>query len=55
MDIKEENISQTELSPQIKEELQKQLQDYKDNPSNFTSYLETMKRIDQWLNSGEKK
>lgn len=55
MDRTKENISQTEPSPQIKEELQKQLQNYKDNPSNFTPYLETMKKIDQWLNSGEKK
>lgn len=55
MDRKEDKISQTEPSPQIKEELQKQLQDYTDNPSNFTSYLEMMKKIDQWLNSGEKK
>ena len=55
MDRQEGNISQTEPSSQIKEELQKQLQNYKDNPSNFTPYLETMKKIDQWLNSGEKK
>ncbi|MBU0631250.1 hypothetical protein KKA17_01260 [bacterium] len=48
MDTKQKNNS-------VKEQLQKQLEDYKNDPSKFTSYLETMKKINLWLNSGEKK
>ncbi len=48
MDTKQTDSSQ-------KKQLQKQLQDYKNDPSKFTSYLETMKKVNLWLNSGEKK
>lgn len=48
MATKQDNLS-------VKEQLQKQLQDYKTDPSKFKSYLETMKKINLWFNSGEKK
>ena len=41
------------VSAEIQQLLQKEFDKYIQNPTIFSNYLETMKKIDQWLEKGE--
>lgn len=41
------------VSAEIQQILQKELDKYIQNPVSFSNYLETMKKIDQWLEKGK--
>ncbi len=43
------------VSIQMQETLQKELDKYIQDPASFSSYLETMDKIDHWLKKGEEK
>ncbi|MDD2356849.1 MAG: hypothetical protein PHX13_02935 [Thiovulaceae bacterium] len=43
------------VSTQMQEILQKELDKYIQDPASFSSYLETMGKIDHWLEKGEEK
>jgi hypothetical protein len=43
------------VSAQMQEILQKELDKYIQDPASFLNYLETMERIDHWLEKGEEK
>jgi hypothetical protein len=47
--------SKKNVSAQMQEILQKELDKYIQDPANFSSYLETMGKIDHWLEKGEEK
>lgn len=49
-----EQKNSSNIDKNLQEELKKQLQNYKADSSKFSSYLETMKKIDQWLEAGAK-
>ena len=44
-----------EIDEKIQEQLQNELQNYLSDPSKFHSYIDTMKKIDQWLQGEEGK
>ena len=42
-------------STEIQQILQKQFEIYIQDPASFSNYLETMKKVDRWLEQGKKK
>ena len=41
------------ISAEIQQLLQKEFDKYIQNPTSFSNYLETMKKVDQWLENGK--